>query len=253
VSTTAEAGFAEGETIALRPGLSLPDWSVLRDPAGRAALTASMTVAGRREKWAGLDATEGALHRAVLRHLATSGSAPTVAQLAAATSLPEAEARAALQSLRRRDLLVLDAAGDNVISCYPFSAKPTPHLLRSEGAAASVHALCAIDALGAGGMLRADAEVSSRCAHCGAPVTIRTCGGGRAVASIEPEGAVVWSGTRYAGGCAASSGCTMKIFFCSDAHLQAWREAADPGGPGFRLTVPAAMEVALALFGPMLV
>jgi hypothetical protein len=252
VSAAVGEGFAEGETIALRPDLSLPDWSVLHDATARAALAASMAIAGRRAKWAGLDAAEDALRRAVLRHFAAEGTAPALADLAASTSLPEDGVQAALRTLHRRDLLVLDPSGTRLRSCYPFSAEPTPHLLLLEGSTQPLHALCAIDALGTGGMLGAATEIRSRCPHCAAPITIRTCDSGRKLGDVAPREAVVWSGTRYASGCAASSGCVVKLFFCSDAHLAAWRAAADPAGPGYRLTVPGAMQIGLALFGPML-
>ena len=119
-------------------------------------------------------------------------------------------------------------------------------------AARAVHALCAIDALGAGGMMRLDSVIRSRCAGCGAAIAVRTRDGGRALAVAEPAGALVWSGIRYAGGCAATSGCVLKPFLCSDAHLEAWRAAADPGGTGHRLGLAAALQAGLALFVPML-
>jgi hypothetical protein len=44
----------------------------------------------------------------------------------------------------------------------------------------------------------------------------------------------------------------LKPFFCSPAHLEAWRAETDPGGPGYLLPVPVALQVGLALFVPML-
>ena len=243
--------FAPGETIALRPGVRLPDWSLLPDPLGRVALAASMAVAGRREKWSGLDAMEDQVWRAVLLGFAARGHAPAMRDLVGATGRTEDELGRLLSALRRRDLVVLDAAG-GVAAAYPFSASPTPHRVALGASAAPVHALCAIDALGAGGMLGADAVVRSGCARCGAAITIRTRDRGRGLASVEPRGAVVWSGIRYAGGCAATSGCALKLFFCSGAHLEAWRTETDPGGSGYRLSVPVALQAGLALFVPML-
>lgn len=62
----------------------------------------------------------------------------------------------------------------------------------------------------------------------------------------------MWSGIRYAGNCSATSGCRIKVFACSDAHLHAWRARAAVGVPGFRLTMAAALQVGTALFVPML-
>jgi hypothetical protein len=155
-----------------------------------------------------------------------------------------------LQRLRQRDLIVLDVAGAMVTAAYPFSGLPTAHRVTVRDV--TVHALCAIDALGLGGMLGADAVINSVCAHCGAPVKMVVCEGGQRLQAHQPATAVVWAGTRYAGGCAATSGCTLKPFFCSDTHLEAWRGNTDPGGAGIRLPVPVAFQVGFALFGPML-
>jgi hypothetical protein len=238
VSGAAAQGFAVGEVIALRPGVALPDWSLVPDPVGRAALAASMAVAGRRAKWAGLDPAEDALWRAVLRGLAGSGPLP-------------AAGAARLEGLRRRDLLVLGAGGE-VAAAYPFSARETPHRVTLAATGREVFALCAIDSLGAGAMLGTDSVVASRCAECGAGIRIATADRGRRLAAVEPRGAAVWSGTRYGGGCAATSGCALKPFFCCGVHLEAWRARTDPGGPGFRLSVAVALQAGLALFVPML-
>jgi hypothetical protein len=61
MSVMEPASFAIGETIALRPDLRLPDWSRLSDPVARIALAASMEVAARRKKWAGLSTAEDAV------------------------------------------------------------------------------------------------------------------------------------------------------------------------------------------------
>jgi hypothetical protein len=189
----------------------------------------------------------------VLRHFAAVGTGPGPREVAAATGLEEAAALGLLRGLRRRDLLVLDAAEAAVAACYPFSAAPTAQRVRLGGPpGVAAHALCAVDALGAGAMLGLDAVVEARCARCGAPVAVRSRDAGQGLASVDPEEALVWYGLRYAGGCAATSGCALKPFFCSAAHLEAWRDEADPGGPGHRLTVPQAFQVGLALFGPML-
>ena len=249
--SAAAAGFAEGEDFPLRPGVRMPDWSLVTDPAARAALAGSMAVAGRREKWAGLSPAEDRLWQAVLRGFAATGRAPAMAALAGEAGLSAQGVAEHLAALRRRDLLVQDASGE-VSAAYPFSARETPHRVTLGGAARPVFALCAIDALGAGAMLDRESRVDSACAECGAPVRIRTAARGRTLAEVAPEGAVVWCGIRYAGGCAATSGCALKLFFCSDAHLGAWRRRAGPDAPGHRLAIGAAHQLGMALFVPML-
>lgn len=243
--------LAPPDAFLLRPGVAMPAWSFVTDPAAREALSASMAVAGRARKWSGLSAVEDQVWQAVLSGFARSGQAPDVTRLAAATDLDASAVAPVLRALQRRDLIVLDAGGAAVTAAYPFCAWDTGHRVRLDGMAA-VHSLCAIDALGAGAMLGCDALIESSCRGCGAPIRIETRDRGHALGPVAPGTAVVWSGMKYAGGCAATSGCTAKAFFCSDEHLAAWRERAEPGGAGFRLSMEAALQVGKALFVPML-
>lgn len=239
------------QAFTLRPGVAMPAWPLVTDPTGQDALAASMEAAGRAEKWSGLEATEDAVWQAVLRMLARGGPAPDAAGLATATGLAEAEVAAALRSLRRRDLVVLDADETCVTAAYPFCTWTTGHRVELAGWGVA-ECLCAIDALGAGAMLGCDAVVTSRCAECGAAIRVALGERGRELAAVEPPGALVWSGIRYAGSCGATSGCRTKVFACSDAHLDAWRVRAAADVPGSRLTMTAALQVGAALFVPML-
>ena len=237
------------EAFTLRPGVTMPEWSFVTDPAARRALAANMAVAGRAQKWSGLGAVEDRVWQAILRGFARLGEAPDPAYLSAATDLDDAVLTSILQSLRRRDLVVLD--GGAVTAAYPFCAWETGHRVHLEGGTV-VPSLCAIDALGTGAMLGCDTLIESTCRGCGTPLRITTRDRGRALASVEPAAAVVWSGISYAGGCGATSGCTAKVFFCSDEHLAAWRERTDPDAAGFRLSLDATLQAGKALFVPML-
>jgi mercuric reductase len=245
------AVLADGGAFVLRPGVLMPDWSLVADPVAREALGTSMAVAGRAEKWSGLSAVEDLVWQAVLRGFARSGRAPETAQLAAAAGLDEAAATSVLRALHQRDLVVLDEGRTSITTAYPFSGGETGHVVRLASGVA-VNALCAIDALGIGAMLGCDTVIDSPCRSCGVPVRITTRDDGHALGSVTPSTAIVWSGIRYADACAATSGCTVKVFFCSDDHLAAWRGRSDPDGPGFRLSVDAALQVGKALFVPML-
>ncbi len=158
---------AVGGAFALRPGVTMPDWSLVTEPTAREALAASMAAAGRAEKWSGLDAAEDRVWQAVLRGFAHSGAAPDAARLAAVTGMDEPAVAEVLRALRRRDLVVLDERGTAVTAAYPVSARETGHSVRLDGLAA-VHALCAIDALGMGAMLACDTAIESSCPECGA-------------------------------------------------------------------------------------
>lgn len=248
LSLTAE--FAPGERVALRPDLALPDWSVLTDRTGREALAAAMAAAGRRERWAALDDAEDAVRRAVLLGFAASGIPPSEKEIAASTGLGRDAVGAALARLAGRDIVVLDEHRC-IAAAYPFSTEPTPHRVTLARFGTAVHALCAIDALGMGGMLGVDTVIESCCAETGTPVTVRTKDRGFALAELAPAGTVVWYGITYAGGCAARSGCALKLFFRDEAALAAWR-ARNRDHLGYRLSPPVALQLGLALFAPML-
>jgi hypothetical protein len=235
---------AVGEAFALRPGVMVPDWSLTADPFAREALAASMKAAGRAEKWTSLTSEEDGVRQAVLREFARTGKAPHPADLAAAAGLAEPDLSAALRSLHRRDILVLDA-DDRVVASYPFSAAPTPYRLQLDGTFA--HALCAIDALGAGAMLGRDAVIESVCRECGAAIRITTRRAGRELGDAAPAEAVVWSGIAYAGNCAATSGCRLKPFFCSAAGGGRLRPLARRGHGGRQGAVRAAAARGLDL------
>lgn len=245
----AERTAGRGEAFLLRPGVLMPDWSGVTDAAARAALAAAMADAGRAEKWAGLDPAEDQIWQAILRGFAAIGRAPGTLSLAAAARLDHAAVSRWLRSLHRRDLIVLDGDGA-VTAAYPFCAWETGHRIRFD--VLTVNALCAIDTLGAGAMVGRDTVIVSSCPECGAEIRLATRNNGHPLEAVTPATAVVWLGLRYADNCAATSGCTVKRFFCSDAHLASWRQRVDPKGSGFRLSMDAAFQVGKAVFVPML-
>ncbi len=242
---------APPDAFTLRHGVVMPAWSFVTDPTARKALAASMVVAGWPQKWSGLSAAEDRVWQAVLLAFARSGQAPNPHQLSTATDIHDLTVISVLHELRARDLVVLDACGSAVTAAYPFCSWVTGHRVRL-GEQATIHSLCAIDALGTGAMLGCDTVVESTCHGCGAPIRIETRDRGHVLGHVAPDAAVVWSGVKYAGGCAATSGCTSKVFFCSDEHLTASDKGAGLEGVGFRLSVNAAMQVGKALFVPML-
>jgi hypothetical protein len=247
----ASAAPAAGERVVLRPGVDWPMWSCAIDPTARRALEAGLAASRWLEKWAGLDTQEDRAWRAILLGFARTGRTQSIASLAAATGLEAAAVVTSLRGLRRRDMIVLDDATLSVSAAYPFCAWVTEHHVEIAGGE-TVHSLCAIDALGAGAMLGCDTVIESLCRFCGASIRIATRDGGRAIGSVSPSTATVWSGLRYAGNCSATSGCTLKAFFCSQEHRDAWRARDDRDGVGFALTLEAAQQMGLALFQPLL-
>jgi hypothetical protein len=177
------------------------------------------------------------------------GRAPTPEVVADALDADPTAVAHILARLRSRDLVVIDAAG-HVTGAYPFTDRATGH--RVALGSREIAANCAIDALGIGAMLDADSVIRSLCGSCGRPVEIVTSGDGQRVPAFSPDRVIVWSGAHAATGCAASSLCTVQLFFCCDEHLHAWRDKTEAGADGIRLSLEEAMQVACALFVPML-
>ncbi|MFQ5938979.1 MAG: alkylmercury lyase family protein [Alphaproteobacteria bacterium] len=219
-------------------------------PAARRALMAMLDVFGGVGRWAGLSETEDRVRRAVLDHYAQTGHAPSIAQLSRSTAIAPDEVRDLLRKLKARDMVVLDQSGETITGAYPFTERDTGHRVRLGDRV--LNAMCAIDALGAGGMYNKDITISSTCPACGRAIHIETRDDGAALATFSPSSAVVWSGIQYFNGCAADSLCTVMAFFCSDEHLESWRNANHPDVKGFRLSMEEGLEAGKAIFTPLL-
>jgi hypothetical protein len=101
-------------------------------------------------------------------------------------------------------------------------------------------------------MYSTDAKVSSQCRHCGETIYATTTDEGRSIETVRPSSAVVWYDFAY-DGCAASSSCPSIAFFCSPDHLSQWRALQTSRRNGAQLTMDEALELARAMFGPVLV
>lgn len=235
----------------IRPGVFRPDWSAATTAAARDALLARSASRERLlDRWAiPLDAMADCLWRCALQLFGDLARAPSVDELAVAIGWPLPRVKAALQELQHRDLLGLDAAGTAIDYAYPFTSRHTGHTVQL--GAHALNALCAIDALGVAAMYQHDIVITSRCTLCGTGIKFMTADRGHRLRSVSPENAVVWYDFRYAG-CAATSVCQMTVFFCSDAHLQAWRNGMASEEDGRRLLPAEALEAGRALFAPLL-
>lgn len=248
MTLTSHAEATERPAVEFPGGMITPDWGTVTTPQAQNALKA-IVEAFIGSKWDGLDETESRLHGIVLHGYASSGRAPAMADVAAAAGLTIDEADDVLRRLAVRDLLILNAAG-RINGAYPFTDGPTEHHAEARGL--TMGTMCAIDALGIGAMLERDVVVRSACRQCARSLAIRTRSDGHELDQVEPSGIVVWSGHRYAAGCAASSLCTLQAFFCDDIHLEAWRaNSPTDGREGVRLSLAEALEVGVALFAPM--
>jgi Alkylmercury lyase len=187
------------------------------------------------------------VHQAVLRAFARTGQAPSRADLGQVANAAGVDLAAALAQLNRVDLVVLTPRGE-LLAAYPFSAAPTPHRL-TLATGTSVHAMCAIDALGVSAMLGQPVTVASAQPDTGQRVTVKV---DRDRATWEPTTAVVLAAATS--DCCAPSAertCGYINFFTTNEAALAW--AGDH--PELSWTVldqPQALATAIAEFGPLL-
>ncbi|WP_163006285.1 organomercurial lyase [Methylobacterium brachiatum] len=196
-----------------------------------------------------LDPDTDRMWRTVLRFYAAQGRPPGNDELATTLRVSPGRTAALLGGLQQRDLVGLDPTSGSVTHAYPLAPDATGHQVLLGGRV--LNALCAIDALGMAEMFDADAAVTAQCRSCGDTVTVSTAERGRVLRSVSPALSVVWYDFAYAGSAAASC-CQHIAFFCSDKHLQDWLDGQQPTRVGARLTMPEALELGRAIFGPVM-
>jgi len=234
----------------IRPGVVFPDWQAISSEATEAALLTIFRAMEIERRWNHYRPELDQVRTNILRGFANAAHAPSLPELSTKTGMSQSEVLSILGELKNRDLVVLDESGRRVTGAYPFTEHETEHTVRHRERA--LRAMCAVDALGIGAMLGADVVVESRCRACGAPIHAETGDRGGSLKSCNPKDTVVWVGDHYAGGCGATSLCTMIAFFCTDAHLHSWRDSSGTGMSGHRLSADEAHQLGCAIFGPML-
>lgn len=222
-----------------------PHRSDVISPRAREALLA-IENAGALISWYGLSPEEDRVRIALLQMYAEQGRAPAIVDLAARVGLSGSQLQAVVTSLEARDVIVRDKDTGRIIGAYPFTEAESEH--RVDLGAQTLHAMCAIDALGVGAMYDRDIRIRSSCRMCGTAIEVATLNRGRELAYWTPEAAIVWFGIRYEHGCAANSLCKVLAFFCSDEHLEGWRQRQGEGSRGFRLSMEEGLETGRAIF-----
>jgi alkylmercury lyase len=243
---------SEGRMAAeIRPGVSRPDWSVVTKRAAREALIGrDRTRAGPSEKWIEtLPTLEDLTWRTVLERFGRFGRPPRLAEIGSEIGLPLDQVRRLVIGLQAHDLVGMDQVSDAILYAYPFTGQVTEHRVELHGH--KLNALCAIDALGVGGMYRIDVTIASSCRFCGTSIDISTAEKGKALSDARPATAVVWYDLTY-NQTAATSCCPSIRFFCCDEHLRQWLAEQTSRRAGYRLTLDEAMEVGRAIFEPVL-
>jgi alkylmercury lyase-like protein len=115
------------------------------------------------------------LRNATYRLFAERGSAPSAADVAAATRTTPAEVLDSWQRLHTAHALVLEAGGRELRMANPFSAVPTA--FRVQAAGRWWYANCAWDAFGICASLHVDGRIEAMCPDCGEPLPIAVTDG----------------------------------------------------------------------------
>jgi hypothetical protein len=107
----------------------------------------------------------------VYDYVIREGLPPSIAVAAEALSRTADETKAAFQRLADEHVLVLQKGSDEILMAAPFSAVPTPFLVKV--GEREYYANCIWDALGIPAMLKRDADITSSCGCCGRAMKLR--------------------------------------------------------------------------------
>lgn len=164
------------------------------------------------EKWQ-------SLHRAILDSLANNNRVPEYAEMEKITGVGYLDQ--AIQRLASDDLVVLDAAGKQIVGAYPMTVEDTPHHLRINGN--PINAMCALDAVSVAPMFDADVEIDSRCHVTHENIHIHQNGQEviEALPSRDIHIGVRWQNP---GSCAAHSMCLEMVFLKDRDTALRWQK-----------------------------
>jgi alkylmercury lyase-like protein len=105
------------------------------------------------------------VRRYVYDRVMREGLPPTAAEAASALSTTSDAVGASFQRLADGHILVLQQGTGEILMANPFSAVPTPFLVRGEGR--SWYGNCIWDAMGIPAMLKQDVTIDASCGCCG--------------------------------------------------------------------------------------
>ena len=157
------------------------------------------------------------LHQAILHSLATRGVPPTFEEM---TELVGKEQLAsALQTLGKQDLIVLNAAGTDVVGAYPVTTEVTPHRLDINSH--SIYAMCALDAVSVAPLFDTEVRIASLCHVSGDPIQIHMRS--RDVIEANPPNIMIGIRWQMPSGSAAHSMCTEMVFLKDENTAKQWQ------------------------------
>src|SRR6266705_1578107 len=100
----------------------------------------------------------------VYDYVMREGLPPTIAETSSVLSRSADQVRSSFQRLADGHILVLQKGSDEVLMANPFSAVPTPFLVKAGGR--SYYGNCIWDAMGISAMLQQDATLEASCGCC---------------------------------------------------------------------------------------
>jgi hypothetical protein len=179
------------------------------------------------------DNQENQVRRFIFRTFLELGRAPKVEEIRSALKLSLEEVTECLESLKEKDLVLIETDTQNIIAACPFSVIPTPHrvVLKS---GKEIYALCAFDALSIPFMLDQDAVILSLCHYCKKEIKIEVKDG--RITPAEPHTTLIWVSKRIGHGCTVPIKCSSMNFFCSPTYLSNW-QAENPNEEGYIFNV----------------
>jgi alkylmercury lyase len=190
------------------------------------------------------------LHRRLLGAFLAQAGPPDQAAVAGMAAELDLDPQAALAALAAADAVHTDPASGRISVAYPFSGRPTPHRVELAGGP-TVHAMCALDALGIPQMVRRDGRVSSTDPASGRPIAVEVRGGAW---RFEPPTTVVLAATatgRAARGTSADCCCPYVNFHADPQSAEAYLQA-HPGLAAELFDQAEAVEAAGRVFGRLL-
>ena len=120
-------------------------------------------------------AFDNAARRYIYDHVMNEGLPPSVAKTASALSTTPDNAAASFQRLADGHILVLQRESGEILMANPFSAVPTPFLVRAGNR--FWYGNCIWDAMGIPAMLKQDATIEASCGCCGTAMHLAVADG----------------------------------------------------------------------------
>jgi hypothetical protein len=116
-----------------------------------------------------------AVRNHVYDYVIREGLPPTIAEASSALARSSDTIRSSLQRLAGRHVLVLQKGSGEILMANPFSAVPTPFLVKAGDR--SYYGNCIWDAMGIPAMLKQDAIIEASCGCCGTAINLKVTDG----------------------------------------------------------------------------